>query len=283
MLSYGCVKIQLLLINLMIVFPCAKINIGLNITSRRPDGYHNIETVFYPVKIYDVLEALPGEELTFESSGLGIPGRVEDNLCVKAFHLISQDYDLPPVNIHLHKHVPIGAGLGGGSANAAFFINLLNRQFDLGLTVEQKLDYARQLGADCAFFIESKPVFAFDKGDQFENVNLDLSQYSIALVMPPAHVSTPEAYRGVKPTPVLRSLKELVELPIEQWKNYVKNDFEESVFKNHAIIRGAKAALYEAGALYASMSGSGASVFGIFGQRPDLSPLEGANQVFYDI
>jgi 4-diphosphocytidyl-2-C-methyl-D-erythritol kinase len=283
LLSYGCSKIPPLLINLMIVFPCAKINIGLNITSRRPDGYHNIETVFYPVKIYDAVEALPGGELTFESSGLGIPGRVEDNLCVKAYHLIGKDHGLPPVNIHLHKHVPIGAGLGGGSANAAFFIKLLDQQFNLGLTLDQKLDYARQLGADCAFFIESKPVFAFDKGDQFEPVNLDLSSYSIALVMPPAHVSTSEAYRGVKPTPVQRSLKELIELPIEQWKNHIKNDFEESVFKNHALIRGVKAALYEAGALYASMSGSGASVFGIFKQKPDLSHLQASNHVFYDI
>ena len=283
MLSYGCSKIQPLLINLMIVFPCAKINIGLNITSRRPDGYHNIETVFYPIKIYDALEALPGKELTFESSGLGIPGRVEDNLCVKAYHLIAQDYNLPPVNIHLHKHVPIGAGLGGGSANAAFFIKLVDQQFKLGLTLDQKLHYARQLGADCAFFIESKPVFAFEKGDQFESVNLDLSPYSIALVMPPAHVSTSEAYRGVKPAPVQRSLKELIELPVEQWKNYIKNDFEESVFKNHAVIRGVKAALYEAGALYTSMSGSGASVFGIFKQTPDLSHLQNSSQVFYNI
>jgi 4-diphosphocytidyl-2-C-methyl-D-erythritol kinase len=283
LLSYGCSKIPPLLINLMIVFPCAKINIGLNITSRRPDGYHNIETIFYPVKIYDALETSPGGELTFESSGLGIPGRVEDNLCVKAYYLIGKDHELPPVNIHLHKHVPIGAGLGGGSANAAFFIKLLDQQFNLGLTPDQKLDYARQLGADCAFFIESKPVFAFDKGDQFEPVNLDLSSYSIALVMPPAHVSTSEAYRGVKPAPVQRSLKELITLPIEQWKNYIKNDFEESVFKNHAIIRGVKAALYEAGALYASMSGSGASVFGIFKQKPDLSHLQASNQVFYNI
>jgi 4-diphosphocytidyl-2-C-methyl-D-erythritol kinase len=267
----------------MIVFPNAKINIGLNITSRRADGYHNIETVFYPIKIYDALEAVPGSELTFESSGLGIPGRVEDNLCVKAYHLIKQDYDLTPVNIHLHKHVPIGAGLGGGSADAAFFIKLIDQEFDLGLTVDQKLNYARHLGADCAFFIESKPVFAFEKGDRFEPVELDLSAYSIALVMPPAHVSTSEAYRGVKPAPVQHSLKELIALPIDQWKNHIKNDFETSVFKNHAVIRGVKAALYEAGALYASMSGSGASVFGIFRQQPDLSHLQSSNQVFYNL
>ncbi|HEY9001417.1 MAG TPA: 4-(cytidine 5'-diphospho)-2-C-methyl-D-erythritol kinase [Mucilaginibacter sp.] len=265
----------------MIVFPSAKINIGINITGRRPDGYHNIETIFYPMPIYDALEALPGDELTFHSSGLDIPGRIEDNLCIKGYHLMSKDHDLPPVNIHLLKHIPIGAGLGGGSANAAFFIKLINNLFDLKLTTEQMLDYARQLGADCAFFIENKPVFAFEKGDRFEDIQLDLSSYHIALVMPPAHVSTAEAYRGVKPAPVKESLKELIQLPVEEWKYHIKNDFEESVFKNHPVIRGVKAVLYEAGAIYASMSGSGASVFGIFNKKPDLSGLEKTNQVFY--
>lgn len=283
MVSYGCSKIQPLLINLMIVFPNAKINIGINITARRPDGYHNIETIFYPVRIFDALEALPGKELMFEASGLGIPGRTADNLCIKAYHLISQDHGLPPVNIHLHKHIPIGAGLGGGSADAAFFIKLIDRQFNLGLSTVQMLDYARQLGADCAFFIDGKPVFAYEKGDRFDAVNLDLSQYHIALVMPQAHVSTAEAYRGVKPAQPQQSLKQLITLPVEEWKNHIKNDFEETVFKNHPVIRGVKATLYEAGAVYASMSGSGASVFGIFSKAPDLSYLNQANQVFYDI
>jgi len=267
----------------MIVFPNAKINIGLNITSRRPDGYHNIETVFYPIRIYDALEALPGKELTFQSSGLDIPGKIEDNLCIKAYHLIGNDYNLPQVNIHLHKHIPIGAGLGGGSADAAFFIRLIDQQFDLGLSTDQKLSYARQLGADCAFFIESKPVFAFEKGDQFETIKLDLSKYHMVLIMPPAHVSTSEAYRGVKPADVKYSLYELIAEPVKEWKHFIKNDFEESVFKNHPVIRGVKAALYETGALYASMSGSGASVFGIFTQKPDLAILEKSNQVFYNI
>ena len=265
----------------MIVFPNAKINIGINITGRRSDGYHNIETIFYPLPIYDALEALPGDELTFQSSGLDIPGRIEDNLCIKGYHLIKKDHDLPPVSIQLLKHIPIGAGLGGGSANAAFFIKLINNLFDLKLTTAEMMDYARQLGADCAFFIENKPLFAFEKGDQFESINLDLSKYKIVLVMPPVHVSTSEAYRGVKPSPVKESLYELIAEPIQDWKQFVKNDFEESVFKNHPVIRGVKAALYEAGAIYASMSGSGASVFGIFNKKPDLSELEKTNQVFY--
>lgn len=267
----------------MVIFPNAKINIGLNVTERRVDGYHNLETVFYPVKINDVLEVIPADELSFESSGLEIPGRLEDNLCIKAYHLMKKDHDLPPVKIHLHKNIPIGAGLGGGSSDAAFFIKLINQQFDLKLSVEQMQNYARKLGADCAFFIESKPVFAFEVGDEFEPIKLDLSKYKIVLVMPPTQVSTGEAYRGVKPTPIKTTLFELIDLPVAQWKSYIKNDFEESVFKNHIMIRGAKSALYQAGALFASMSGSGASVFGIFETIPDLSHLEDENKVFYDI
>lgn len=267
----------------MINFPIAKINIGLNITARRPDGYHNLETVFYPIKLNDVLEVIESDELEFTSSGIGIPGRVEDNLCVKAYHLMKQDHDMPPVKIHLHKHIPIGAGLGGGSADAGFFIRLLNQKFNLSLSAEAMIAYARQLGADCAFFIESKPTFAFGKGDEFEPLDVDLSGYHIALVMPPTHVSTAEAYRGVKPEQVKQSLKELVKLPIAEWKHYIKNDFEESIFKNHPEIRGVKAALYQAGALYACMSGSGASVFGIFDKEPDLEFLKEENEVFYGV
>lgn len=267
----------------MIAFPNAKINIGLNITRRRPDGYHNLETIFYPITINDALEIIPADELSFEASGLGIPGRAEDNLCLKGYHLLKADFDLQPVKIHLHKHIPIGAGLGGGSSDAAFFIKLMNQEFSLNLSNEQMRDYARKLGADCAFFIEGKPVYAFGKGDEFEPVDLDLSAYHLALVMPPAHVSTAEAYRGVKPQPSERSLKELIALPVGEWKQYIRNDFEVSIFKNHPVIRGVKSALYEAGALYVCMSGSGASVFGIFKDRPDLSVLEKDNQVFYNV
>jgi 4-diphosphocytidyl-2-C-methyl-D-erythritol kinase len=264
----------------MIIFPNAKINIGLNIINRRDDGYHNLETVFYPVNIKDALEIVESGKLSFQSSGLEIPGRAEDNLCLKGYHLLKKDFDLPPVKIHLHKHIPIGAGLGGGSADAAFFIRLVNQYFSLGLTDEQMIAYARQLGADCAFFIKNKPVFAFEKGDEFETVKLDLSKYKIVLVMPPVHISTAESYSGVKPAPVKQSLLELIDEPITEWKRYIKNDFEATVFKNHPAIRGVKAALYEAGAIYASMSGSGASVFGIFNETPDLSELEEENQIF---
>jgi len=265
----------------MIIFPNAKINIGLNVINRRPDSYHNLETVFYPIKINDALEIIEADKLSFQSSGLAIPGRVEDNLCIKGYYLLKKDFNLPPIKIHLHKHIPIGAGLGGGSADAAFFIRLLNQSFSLGLSDDGMTGYARQLGADCAFFIKNKPVFAFDRGDEFEPIKLDLSSYKIVLVMPPVHVSTAEAYNGVKPAPVKQSLMEIIYLPVAEWKNYIKNDFEISVFKNHPSIRGVKAALYEAGAIYVSMTGSGASVFGIFEHTPDLSELEKTNKVFY--
>ena len=265
----------------MLIFPNAKINIGLNIINRRDDGYHNLETVFYPINIKDALEIVVAEKLSFESSGLEIPGRTEDNLCIKGYHLLKKDFDLPPVKIHLHKNIPIGAGLGGGSADAAFFIRLINQNFNLRMTDDQMIGYARQLGADCAFFIQNKPMFAFDKGDEFEPIRLDLSKYKIVVVMPPVHVSTAEAYRGVSPAPVKESLMDLIYEPISEWRKFIKNDFEASVFKNHPEIRGVKAALYEAGAVYASMSGSGASVFGIFEDTPDLSAVEGENEIFY--
>nr|WP_294793410.1 4-(cytidine 5'-diphospho)-2-C-methyl-D-erythritol kinase [uncultured Mucilaginibacter sp.] len=267
----------------MILFPNAKINIGLNITERRSDGYHNLETIFYPIKINDALEVIEADKLSFTSSGLDIPGRMEDNLCVKGYYLLKKDFDLPPVTIHLHKHIPIGAGLGGGSSDAAFFIKLMNDKFALGLTIEQQQAYARTLGADCAFFIENKPVFAFDRGDEFEPIKLDLSAYHIALVMPPVHVSTSEAFRGIQPAPVKDSLYDLIYEPVREWKKHIKNDFEANIFKNHIEIRWVKAALYEAGALYSAMSGSGASVFGIFDAKPDLSALEANNEVFYNV
>lgn len=267
----------------MICFPNAKINIGLNVTERRADGYHNLESIFYPVNIQDALEVIESPELGFSYSGIDIPGQTEDNLCVKAYHMLKQDVELPPVHIHLHKHIPIGAGLGGGSSDAAFFIKLLNDKFELDLSVEQMQAYCRRLGADCAFFVQNKPVYAFEKGDRFEDISLDLSAYFLVLVMPDVHVSTAEAYRGVKPSQPEHSLKELIRLSPEEWKNGIKNDFEESVFKAHPTIRGVKAALYDAGAIYASMSGSGSSVYGIFSQPVQLTELEKQHTVFYKL
>ncbi len=267
----------------MIVFPNAKINIGLNIVGRRPDGYHDLETIFYPINVRDALEVVEGVETGFYSSGIEIPGHANENLCLKAYQLLRRDYLLPAVSIHLHKQIPIGAGLGGGSADAAFFIKLLNEKFRLGMDELRMEDYCRLLGADCAFFIRNQPVFAYGKGDQFESLALDLSSYFMVLVMPPVHVSTGEAYRGVKPSRPEKSLKELIRLPVEEWKGHLKNDFEDSVFKNHPSVRGIKSALYESGALYASMSGSGAAVYGIFKAAVQLGQLEKENKVFYAV
>jgi 4-diphosphocytidyl-2-C-methyl-D-erythritol kinase len=267
----------------MIVFPNAKINIGLNITEKRTDGYHNLETVFYPVKINDALEAIIAPQLNFSFSGITIPGDGANNLCIKAYELVKLDHGLPALDIHLYKHIPIGAGLGGGSADAAFFIKLLNQHFGLNLSVEAMQSYARQLGADCAFFIENKPVYAFDKGDQFEPIELDLSKYVIVLVMPPVHVSTADAYSGVNPEVAAKSLKDLINLPVSEWKGRIKNDFEKSVIGKYPLIGEVKQSLYEVGALYASMSGSGASVFGIFETLPSLKHLEAESSVFYNV
>lgn len=264
----------------MITFPNAKINIGLNITSRRPDGYHNLETIFHPVKIKDALEVIEASSMNFETSGIEIPGHANENLCLQAYDLLRKDFDLPNINIHLHKKIPIGAGLGGGSADAAFFIKLINQKFDLGLDTEAMQNYCRKLGADCAFFIENKPVFAIGKGDEFEDLQLDLSKYFLALVMPPVHVSTGEAYRGVKPQQPVASLKDLIKLPINQWQGKIVNDFETHILNNHPTIRGVKSALLEAGALFSLMSGSGASVFAIFDKAVDLSYIEKENLVF---
>jgi len=249
----------------MIVFPNAKINIGLNVVEKRPDGFHNIESVFYPVmELFDVLEVIVSDELKFTSSGISIPGNNQDNLCLKAYRLIKADFDVAPVHIHLHKVIPIGAGLGGGSADAAFTLKVLNQLFGLQLTEEKLIDYARKLGSDCAFFIKNQPVYAFGKGDEFESITLDLSKFDIKIEYPNIHVGTAEAYAGVKPRKSVTSVKEIIQLPISEWKNKLKNDFEDSIFPNHPQIKALKEQFYSEGALYASMTGSGSAVFGVF-------------------
>ena len=267
----------------MILFPNAKINIGLNILSRREDGFHNLETIFYPLAIRDALEVVEADQMKFTSSGLEIPGDAMDNLCLKAYYLLSKDYKLPPVHIHLHKNIPIGAGLGGGSADASFFIRLINQKFELGMDALQMEGYASKLGSDCAFFIQNKPAIAVGKGDQLQTINLDLSSYFIMLVMPQVQVSTSDAYRSVRPATMASSLADLIKLPIEAWRVAIKNDFEPSVFLQYPIISEIKSKLYSAGALYACMSGSGSSVFGIFEKELKLPDLEQYNKVFYGV
>ena len=261
----------------MLVFPNAKINIGLNVTRKREDGYHDIESVFYPISLCDALEAVKdenGEGITFTSSGIPIPGDGNDNLCVKAYHLIKKDYPLPAMKAHLHKVIPIGAGLGGGSSDAAFFIKLINDVCEVGLAWGELHHYARQLGSDCSFFITNKPVMAEGKGDQYERIDLDLSGYWIVLVYPPVHISTADAYAGVKPEAASYPLEETVlNRPVEEWGDIVHNDFEDSIFPKYPLIKEIKEKLYASGALYASMSGSGSSVYGIFKERKEMKEM----------
>ena len=249
----------------MITFPNAKINIGLNIIEKRQDGFHNIESIFYPIMdLFDVLEIIKSNELKFTSSGITIPGNEADNLCLKAYHLIKADFDVKLVHIHLHKVIPIGAGLGGGSADAAFTLKLLNQLFELNITDDELINYARKLGSDCAFFIKNKPVYAYGKGDEFEEIDVDLSKYEIKIEYPNIHIGTSEAYAGVNPKPSNKNIKELIKLPIKDWKNNIKNDFEYSIFPNHPQIKALKEKFYSDGAVYASMTGSGSAVFGVF-------------------
>ncbi len=248
----------------MICFPNAKINLGLNVVSKRTDGYHNIETVFHPAGIKDVLEIIEAPALSFQSTGLGIPGESDSNICLKAYALLKKDFKLPPVCIHLHKNIPIGAGLGGGSSDGAFTIKLLNSLFDLNLSVPLMQQYAAELGADCAFFILNKPVFASGTGTVFEDIDININAYSMAVVMPPVHVSTSIAYNGITPQEPDHSIKEIVRLPVESWKNNLKNDFELSVYKRFPSLSMIKGQLYENGAVYASMSGSGSAFYALF-------------------
>ncbi len=258
----------------MLTFPNAKINIGLNITEKRSDGFHNIESVFYPVEWCDALEIIPNQNTdatnaVFQSSGLAIPGNESSNLCLKAWNLLQDRINVPPM-IHLHKVIPMGAGLGGGSADGAFMLKMLNEVYELKLSNDELKDFARKLGSDCAFFIENRPVFCYNKGDEFEDFKLDLKGKFVVLVNPDIHISTAEAYSGVSPKKPEIALKTALSQPISEWKKIVKNDFEENLLLKYPTIAAVKATLYQAGAVYASMTGSGSTVYGIFEQESDL-------------
>jgi 4-diphosphocytidyl-2-C-methyl-D-erythritol kinase len=259
----------------MLCFPNAKINIGLNIIERRPDHYHNIETIFYPIPLTDILEVIKnnnssGRKVEFINTGMIIPGDMGTNLCVKAYNLLDEDYSLPPVKIHLHKIIPTGAGLGGGSSDGAFTLTLLNQVFELNLSIEQLINYAARLGSDCPFFIINKPSFGTEKGNVLKNIELNLLGHYFVLIKPSVFISTSEAYKGVKPNKPEQSLDTLVKLPVIKWKDKVVNDFESSIFPNNPIIKDIKEELYNAGAIYASMTGSGSALFGIFQAKPNF-------------
>jgi 4-diphosphocytidyl-2-C-methyl-D-erythritol kinase len=255
---------------IMIVFPNCKINIGLNIISRRTDGYHNLQTCFYPLTLSDCLEIIPSPDgkNSFTSTGIKIPDNGQPNLCQRAAQLMQEKYGIPSVHIHLHKVIPIGSGLGGGSADAAYTLLLLSQLFELNLTQQQLLDMAASLGSDCAFFIINKPSIATGRGEILMPANISLKGYYLLLVIPPIHISTAEAFSGIHPTSPKHSISELLPKDIGIWKDTMTNDFETGIFKSHPAIAQIKNTLYKQGALYASMSGSGSSVFGIFTTPP---------------
>jgi 4-diphosphocytidyl-2-C-methyl-D-erythritol kinase len=257
----------------MVTFPNAKINIGLQIIEKRLDGFHNIASCFYPVGWSDVLEIIPTEDFSFSSSGIDIPGEPIQNLCVKAYELLKKDYPLPPIAMHLLKIVPIGAGMGGGSADAAFVLKLLNSTFNLSLSTFQLQSYARKLGSDCAFFIENKPQFCYEKGDQFADISLSLKGKFIVLVYPNLHISTAEAYASVKPQKPAVNLLEALQRPLPEWRHSIKNDFEGGLFLKYPILSQIKEKMYKKGAIYSSLTGSGSTIYGIFEKETDLQNI----------
>ncbi|MEA3450436.1 MAG: 4-(cytidine 5'-diphospho)-2-C-methyl-D-erythritol kinase [Bacteroidota bacterium] len=251
----------------MVVFPNAKINIGLNILRKRPDNYHNIQSIFYPVELHDILEVVVDNKINnfnFVNTGLKIDAPEEKNLVVKVFKIFKKEYNLPSVKIHLHKVIPFGAGLGGGSSDAAFMIKLLNNLFNLDLSVEKMKEYTKTIGADCSFFIENKPAYVTGIGDKIELIDFSLQDYKIIIKKPNINLNTTKIFSLITPKENVTNLKTLINSPINEWENNITNDFEAVIFDRHKEIKELKEKFYEKGALYASMTGSGSCVFGIF-------------------
>ena len=274
MINFALIKLNL---STLILFPNAKINIGLNILFKRPDGYHEIESVFYPIPLYDVLEILPSDELSFQTSGIKIPG--DNNLCLDAYHLLKSIFpDLAPVSMFLIKNIPIGAGLGGGSADASFVLLALNQLFDLKLTVEELQELALDLGADCHFFILNQPCLVRGVGEKLTTIDFNLSSYFLELNFSNIHISTKEAYSGVFPSSSLTVLSEEIQKNVFEWN--MKNDFEASIFPNYPSLVEIKNKMLNSGAEYCSMTGSGSSIYALHKQKPAKS-LE--NSIFLEL
>jgi 4-diphosphocytidyl-2-C-methyl-D-erythritol kinase len=252
----------------MIGFPNAKINVGLLITEKRADGFHNLETIFLPVHWCDALEFVVSDEVIFSQSGILLSGDAESNLVMKAYRMLQHDFNLPSLKIHLHKVIPFGAGLGGGSSDGAFMLSMLNKQFTLNLSDTELEAYAARLGSDCPFFIRNTPVFACGRGEIMEPLTLSLNNWFILIIKPPVEVPTAKAFQWIVPKKPELSLTSLVKQPVEQWKDSIVNQFEGSVFQLYPEIKDIKNKLYDMGAAYASMSGSGSCVFGLFSELP---------------
>lgn len=272
----------------MIFFPKAKINIGLNIIRKRTDGYHELESLFYPIPLFDSLEWIKSKESGMKvfSKENGIINRCmelekNDNLVIKAYKLLQKDYSLPCLTFYLIKNIPTGAGLGGGSSDAAYTLRGLNEAYSLGLNTEQLRNYASQLGSDCAFFIEALPSLATGRGEILKPFPLKLENYFLVLIKPSFSIPTAEAYSGISPKEPRLSLENSLIMPIQDWKTEIKNDFEETLFIQFPQLQNLKNELYRQGALYASLSGSGSAIYGIFKKPIKIPVLEKENQVFY--
>lgn len=258
----------------MICFPSAKINIGLNVLSKREDGYHNIESIFYPIPIKDVLEFVAADTMQLKVSGFSLAGKEEDNLVLKAYEALTKIYELPPLKIHLHKGIPMGSGLGGGSADAAFFIQAINEEFKLGMEVEELLMLAGKLGSDCPFFIKNETMLVSGRGGGLQTADLDLSGKYLVIIKPKTNVSTKLAYNLVQAGKSDIRLSEIISKPIEQWKDWLVNDFEIPICKANPQIAEIKKDLYKDGAIFASMSGSGSAVYGLFNNKPEMYSID---------
>lgn len=258
----------------MLVFPNAKINFGLHVTQKRTDGYHDIETVFFHVKgfrdVLEIIENNEGTEDTLNETGLATNSPTEENLVIKALKLMRKMHPIPPLKIHLHKNIPSGAGLGGGSSDAAFMLKLLNDQFKLNIPTKKLEEKASTLGADCAFFIREEPVLARGIGNEFSPVKISLNGLWLTVVVPPISLSTPVAYKNISPAKPEKEINSILKEPLEKWQLFLKNDFEKNAFDAYPELSAIKSKLYEHGALYASMSGSGSAIYGIFREEPRI-------------
>ena len=250
----------------MVVFPFCKVNIGLSVVERRRDGYHNIESLFYPVDLTDVLEVVESDDGKnhFVITGLPLDGDPSQNLCVKAYDQLSKEFLIPPVRCHLHKNIPAGAGLGGGSSDAAFMLRCLNKLFDLKISKEDLFLHAMQMGSDCGFFVQDSPAVVTGRGESLSALNISLSNYKIVIIKPNIHVITAEAYARIKPKKPDFAIKDIILRPVSEWQGNLINDFEETTLKNYPKISDIKTKLQNAGALFVSMTGSGSAVYGIF-------------------
>jgi 4-diphosphocytidyl-2-C-methyl-D-erythritol kinase len=256
----------------MIDFPNAKINVGLFVTGKREDGFHNIESIFLPVNLCDALEVVknPEDVFDFEISGLQVDGKNEDNICFKAYRLLKSKYNIGGVKAALYKKIPLGAGLGGGSADGAFMLKLLNSVFEIGLGKKELMALAAQLGSDCPFFIDNTPSFVTGRGEMMEPIAINLQNHYVVLVNPGIHVNTGEAYKQISIQKPNFDLTKLNSIPLSDWRNYLYNSFEKPIAKQYQVINEIREKLYAHGAKYAAMSGSGSTVFGIFSERKKL-------------